>query len=88
MATETDLVSLMRDALEHLCNGYVLQREKELAEADLYDTDPSIVGRTLNPQVMRLRAKAAVWQAVIRDLKDVIHDPIYRQVVSPEGSED
>jgi hypothetical protein len=78
----------MCDALEYLCNGYVLQREKELAEADLYDPDPSIVGSILNPQVMRLRAKAAVWQAVIRDLKDVIHDPIYRQVVSPEGSED
>jgi hypothetical protein len=86
MASETDRVSLMRDALEYLCNGYDLQREKELAAAEKYGSFEYVDNPNL--QVMRLRAKAAVWQAVIRDLKDVIHDPIYGPIVSPEGSED
>jgi hypothetical protein len=93
MATEDDRVSLMRDALIFICEGYVSQREKELAEADKYGI-PRYHEEYSNAQLMRLRARAAVLQGVIRDLKDVIHDPIYQPnpfyqlVDSPEGSED
>jgi|688.fasta_scaffold11575_10 hypothetical protein len=86
MATETDRVSLMRDELIFLCEFYDSQRERELAAAEKYGSSEYVDNP--NPQVMRLRARAAVWQAVIMDLKDVIHHPIYGPIVSPEGSED
>jgi len=88
MSLETDRVSLMRESLRYLCESYATKRESDLAEADLYEPDPSIVGSILNPQVMRLRARAAVFADVVRELKDVIHDPLYGPIVSPEGSED
>jgi hypothetical protein len=85
MGTTTDRVSLMRDALSYLCRNYATKREGDLAEADYYT--PPEYGSALDPQAMRLRARAAVLADVLRDLKDVIHDPLYGPIVSPEGSE-
>ena len=86
MATETNRVSLMRDALTYLCGKYATKREGDLAEADYYT--PPEYGSALCPQAMRLRARAAVLADVLRDLRDIIHDPIYGPIVILEESKD
>ena len=81
MATDTDRLSLMHEALAYFHDKYQEKREDELAAASRIIIDDEFGGA----QVMRLRARAAVWAWVVADLNDLLNDPIYLPLVNPEG---
>ena len=73
MATDTDRLILIHKALAYFHDKYQEKREDELAAASRIIIDDEFGGA----QVMRLRARAAVWAWVVADLNDIIQDPIY-----------
>ena len=79
MATETDRLFLLREAINHIRLGCIEKRDKDLADADL--RCPPEYGGVLNPEVMRLRARAAAWRHVEIELDDILNDPIYRSAL-------
>ena len=83
MATDTERLYLMHEAVAYLRETYLVEQEKEFAEADYYDLPT--YGGDRNPQVMRLRARAAVWRRVASELNDVIEDPLYRPATESGG---
>jgi hypothetical protein len=83
MATDTERLSLLRDAVDYIRVNYIGYKEKELAAADL--CCPPEYGGGLNPEVMRLRARAAVWRRVASELDDILNDPIYRESTASGG---
>jgi hypothetical protein len=83
MATETDRLFLLREAIDHIRLACIKNRENELAAAEL--RCPPEYGGALNPEVMRLRARAAVWSHVSVELDDILNDPIYQENTASGG---
>jgi hypothetical protein len=81
MTTDTERLSLMREALAYFRDKYQEKREDELAAASRIIIDDEFGGA----QVMRLRARAAVWAWVVADLNDIIEAPIYRPATESGG---
>lgn len=87
MATDAKRLSLLRDAVDYIRVSCICYKEKELEAANL--CCPPEYGGDLNPEVMRLRARAAVWRHVAAELDDILNDPIYQEnTASGEFRED
>ena len=81
MATDTERLSLLREALAYFHDKYQKKREDEHAAASRIIIDDEFGGA----QVMRLRARAAVWAWVVEDLNDLLYDPFYRPATESGG---
>jgi len=81
MATDTERLSLLREALACFRDKYQKKREDELAAVSRIIIDDEFGGQ----QVMRLRARAAVWAWINEDLGDLLNDPLYRPATESGG---